>query len=263
MKIKAIKLLSATLSLCTIFVFAGCGNEKPQSSEIQTESSTIQDVTIALDSKDFNIRNFHEVNNDSTDGFTGYWKITEGAGSQFKNFVFCFDGNGKSSLIIDNVVYTSKYTIEDKADENNEMQSVFSTKLMFGINGDYTYKINDDHANIELTSMESRNTTVISKINKPDFVPTPSKNPTIDEKLLGAWESADGCYLYFDKDGIMYENQFDAQYSYAKYSISNGVITYTYKMQDEVTDTYDYKLTDNTLNINGQDYSRISDVDLK
>ena len=55
----------------------------------------------------------------------------------------------------------------------------------------------------------------------------------------------------------MYNNQYGTIFTYFTYSAENSVITATYKMGDETTDTYEYSVQGNTLTLNGYTYHQI------
>lgn len=81
-------------------------------------------------------------------------------------------------------------------------------KLVFGLNGTYTYKLSDDKKTAELTNTDTKAVSTLKKTDDPDFIPTPDKDASIDDKLVGCWKSESGEYLCFDKSGIMYQNLF-------------------------------------------------------
>lgn len=113
-----------------------------------------------------------------------------------------FNGEGKSILISGTSGYFGKYSY-DTDDDNNP---TFTTKLVFGLNGTYTYKLSDDKKTAELTNTDTKAVSTLKKTDDTDFIPTPDKDASIDENLVGCWMSDSGEYLCFDKSGIMYQN---------------------------------------------------------
>ena len=159
-----------------------------------------------------------------------------------------------------NPVKMYKYSY-DTDDDNNP---TFTTKLVFGLNGTYTYKLSDDKKTAELTNTDTKAVSTLKKTDDPDFIPTPDKDASIDDKLVGCWKSESGEYLCFDKSGIMYQNLFDYMFAYSNYTASEGKIVSTYTTSDKkTTDKYTYSVDGDTLTLNNDTYSRISFSDLK
>ena len=159
-----------------------------------------------------------------------------------------------------NPVKMYKYSY-DTDDDNNP---TFTTKLVFGLNGTYTYKLSDDKKTAELTNTDTKAVSTLKKTDDPAFIPTPDKDASIDDKLVGCWKSESGEYLCFDKSGIMYQNLFDYMFAYSNYTASEGKIVSTYTTSDQkTTDKYTYSVDGDTLTLNNDTYSRISFSDLK
>lgn len=152
-----------------------------------------------------------------------------GRGSQYTSFYYMFNGEGKSILISGTSGYFGKYSY-DTDDDNNP---TFTTKLVFGLNGTYTYKLSDDKKTAELTNTDTKAVSTLKKTDDPDFIPTPDKDASIDDKLVGCWKSESGEYLCFDKSGIMYQNLFDYMFAYSNYTASEGKIVSTYTTSDK------------------------------
>ncbi len=243
-----IKALSASFALIFIIICVGCGNEKNNDTSSQIETTSATTPTEAA--KEFDIKNLHSYDADSTDPFSGAWHITDGEGKNFDSFVYLFDGSDRATLIIDNMGYLGKYSYQPE-------KGLFTSQLMFGINGTYTYKFSDDNTKIELTNTEDKTTTNMEKIPNFNCIPTPDDNPKIDENLLGAWMSDNGEYFYFDEDGIMYQNQFNTMFTFSKYSVKDGQISSTYKMEEAITDTYKYSVENDTLTLDNYTYKKI------
>ena len=171
-----------------------------------------------------------------------------------------FNGEGKSVLISGTSGYFGKYSY-DTDDDNNP---TFTTKLVFGLNGTYTYKLSDDKKTAELTNTDTKAVSTLKKTDDPDFIPTPDKDASIDENLVGCWMSDSGEYLCFDKSGIMYQNLFDYMFAFSNYTAKDGKIVSTYTTSDKkTTDKYTYSVDGDTLTLNNDTYSRISFSDLK
>lgn len=256
--IKFICILSA-LSIMTFF--AGC-NSKDENSAAETTVQTEQvDSTEAVTTAapdeivpEVDLNTLHAVNYEGND-FAGAWKITEGEGSQFENFVYVFDGDSSAYLMTGTMGYCGKYEISSEKKQ-------IATQLMFGINGKYTYEFSDDKNSAVLTNTDGGKTTTIEKIASYSYIPIPETEPKIDEALLGAWSDDSGGYVYFDKSGIMYETQEGLSFTFYTYSASEGSIEAVYYMNKKMTDTMSYKVNGDTLKLNDYDYTRISSTKL-
>lgn len=177
-------------------------------------------------------------------------------------FTICLTAKASHILISGTSGYFGKYSY-DTDDDNNP---TFTTKLVFGLNGTYTYKLSDDKKTAELTNTDTKAVSTLKKTDDPDFIPTPDKDASIDDKLVGCWKSESGEYLCFDKSGIMYQNLFDYMFAYSNYTgqaeckIVSNIHTNPTKKQ---TDKYTYSVDGDTLTLNNDTYSRISFSDLK
>jgi hypothetical protein len=235
------------LSAIAVISFAGCGKEESSSSSEITESTvseTNANDTLKIET---DIAALHSYDDENGNAFAGAWRIDSGVGEDLNSFMYLFDGDGKADLIIDNVGYCGEYALTS---------SSFVCQLMVGINGTYTYKIGDNQ--IILTNIETSEQTTLVKIDDFNMLPNPIENPIIDEELLGAWKSEDGEFYYFDKQGIMYHNQFGTIYNYGTYSAKDGVLNSTYKMYDDVDEDSEYSIEGDTLKIGEYEYTKIS-----
>lgn len=246
MKNTLIKILSLVLAVSAVCVFAGCDDEQDASSE-STTSQTESSVS-TTDDLETDIKALHYFDAESDDPFAGAWKITEGVGSDLSSFVFLFDGTETASIIIGTTGYVESYTVE-------ETKNTFSTQLLFGLNGIYSYEFSNENTKVKLTNTDDKSTTTMEKLVSFDCIPIPDAEPKIDEAILGAWKSADGDTLYFDKNGIMYENFLGFKYS--KYSAENSVVTSTYTELEDATEEYEYSMNGDILTFNNCEYSRI------
>lgn len=255
------KVISLLLIAITVTAFSGCGDKGSSSSEQQnTTSATSTQETTRVKTPNNNNENINlpfPKYAENGDDFTGAWEITEGEGSQYGSFVFSFNGEGRAAMVIDNAGYFGKYEVEQKNGKNT-----FTTQMIFGLNGEYTYKLSDDKNTITLTKNEDNSTTALQRLKSFDCVPS-VENVKIDEDLLGAWKSEDEETFYFDESGIMYHNQYNTMFNYAAYTVENSKITATYSMGGEMTDEYEYSLEGGTLKLNGYEYKRISESELE
>lgn len=255
------KIISLLLVVLTAAAFSGCGDNGSSSSVQQTTApvTTVQETTKA-DAPKSNNENTNlpfPKYAENGDDFTGAWKITEGEGSQYGSFVFSFNGEGRAAMVIDNSGYFGKYEVEQKNGKNT-----FTTQMIFGLNGEYTYKLSGDKNTITLTNNEDNSATTMQRVESFDCVPS-VENVKIDEDLLGAWKSEDEETFYFDESGIMYHNQYNTMFNYAAYTAENSKITATYSMGGEMTDEYDYSINGDSLKLNGYEYKRISDSEVE
>ena len=90
-------------------------------------------------------------------------------------FTICLTVEGKSILISGTSGYFGKYSY-DTDDDNNP---TFTTKLVFGLNGTYTYKLSDDKKTAELTNTDTKAVSTLKKTDDLDFIPTPDKDASM------------------------------------------------------------------------------------
>lgn len=243
-------MFAVVLAAMCAAAFAGCDTDKGSSSSV--ESTEHIEVTETQNNKDFDLVSLHSFDLENGNEFAGAWKITAGAGSKLGDFSYVFDGKSNADLIVGTTGYCGKYALDKD-------KKTFTCQLMFGINGQYTYEKNGDDE-IVLTNTDSKETTTLTRIASLDFVPIPMKDAEIDEALLGAWESEDGECYYFDKSGIMYQNQYGTMFTYCKYSAKDGKITAVSNMgeEEDQTETFEYTVSGDELIIEGYEYSRTS-----
>lgn len=259
----------AALAICAVFAFSACGEKNGGTSSAANTSDAeqttiaettkiiipaiIEQTTTAGDlKKEADLSALHPVNKDG-DAFAGIWKITEGTGSKLESFVYEFDGNGKAYLMIGTMGYIATYGLK-----TTDGKQTFTTQMMFGLNGTYTYKFSDDKNSVVLTNTEDKTTSKLERVEEFSPVPDPVEEPKIDKALLGAWKDDTGAYLYFGKDGLMYNVQADVSFSFYTYSAADGKITQTYSMKEEYEETATYSVSGDTLTYNNYEYQRVS-----
>lgn len=247
-------LTAIILAVICLFAFAGC--DKNESSGKPTETTEHIEVTGEADNKEFDLRDLHSYDLENGNEFAGAWTITSGAGSKLGDFIYIFDGKSNADLIVGTTGYCGKYSL-------NESEKTFTCQLMFGINGQYTYEKNGDDE-IVLTNSKSKETTTLTRAASVDILPIPMQNADIDSALLGAWESESGEYYYFDKSGIMYQNQYGTMFTYYKYSAKDGKLTAVSNMgeEEDQTDNFKYSVSNDVLTIDGYEYTKTSTDDL-
>lgn len=252
MKKASVKIISLILIAVTAAAFAGC-NDNPKQ-QPQTTTAPVQNTADEANEEedDKNALPFPKYAKNGDD-FTGAWKITEGVGSQYDSFTYSFDGEGRIAIVIDNYGYLGKYEIKD---------NTFTTQMIFGLNGEYTYTLSDDCQKIELVKTEDNSQTTLEKVVKLDCVPK-TDGVDADEELLGAWKSEDEEYFYFDESGLMYHNQYNTMFNYAVYTVKGDKISASYKMGEEMSDEYEYTVEGDLLTLNGYRYERIKQSELK
>lgn len=263
------RIISAGLLVFAVSAFVGCSDS--QSSQTSTtatatvEAQTTQQITESTTNSDtaaesFDLKSLHTCKENPDDDLAGTWQIKSGEGSQYESFYYMFNGEGKSILISGTSGYFGSYTYGTD-EENNP---TFTTKLVFGLNGTYTYKLSKDKKTVELTNTYTNTVSTLTKADNPEFIPAPEKDLSIDDKLVGCWMSESGEYLCFDESGIMYQNLFDYMFAYSNYTASEGKIVSTYTTSDKkTTDKYTYSVDGDTLTLNNDTYTRISFSDLK
>ncbi len=261
-----IKAISCVLAFSAIFLLCSCSGENSiqstpdQTSQtesvsvVPTEAETTQNSK-SNSSTEFDFSNLQKIEYKDSDAMAGAWKI-----ERLSSFVFLFDGNGNAYLIYDNVGFIGVYSYD--TDENNN--SFFKTQLVFGLDGSYSYEFSDDKNTATLTDSSTGEQTKMQRLDEStlSYIPSAEESPKTDEKILGAWKASDGTTVYFDKSGIMYMNEYGVKFTYSNYSVSDGKITSTYKMKNEMNDTYEYSVSGNILKLNGYKYEKISNEEL-
>lgn len=251
-----IKILCAVLVLSSAAIFAGCGENNDLVASTVAVEETTDDSKMNI-SEQADISKLHAINYEG-DEFAGYWQITEGEGSQFKSFVYAFDGKGKAYLIIGTTGYIENYKAETKTDDSGSSYKAVTVQLMFGINGVYKYEFSEDKSTLTLTNTSGGKTTTLKKMATFSFVPIPEPEPVVDEKLLGAWKDDNGEYYYFDKSGIMYNTMNGINFTFAKYSAKDGKVTSVFTTNKEETNTVDYSVDGDTLTYNKFKFKKIA-----
>ena len=254
------KLICAALALIAVLSLAACGEKSSSgtgassgASQASAASSVSGSAASSSDIKtEADLTKLHQLTSPG-DAFTGYWKITEGTGSELKSFVFCFDGAKKAYLMVGTMGYIGNYDLSVKNGEN-----VFTTQLVFGLDGDYTYSFFQNNQIVELKNVSDNTTTTMEKIESFSSIPEAPEDPQIDEAILGAWLDDTGAYLYFGKDGIMYSAQKNINFTFYTYSAADGKIKAVSAMTEPIEDEFTYKLDDNTLVFNRYNYKKIS-----
>jgi hypothetical protein len=254
------RIICTALAICSAFVCTACGSQQKEESASATiaETTVPQETAVQTTAAPAEIKteaDLSKLHAPATPGdlFTGYWHITDGAGAQMEHFVFGFDGNKNAYLMMGTMGFIGVYGIHV-----TDGRDTFSTKLMYGLNGDYTYEFSKDKKSAVLTNIASNKTTTIEKLDSFTCIPKPMENFEIDEKLLGAWADDNGAYLYFGKDGIMYNCQKNIAFTFYTYTASGGKLHANYSMdkENEEDDTYSFK--DGKLIFNDYAYNRIS-----
>lgn len=262
------KLICAALALIAVLSLAACGEKSSSGTDTSSgasqasaassgQASAASSVSGSTASSaeiktEADLSKLHQLTSPG-DAFTGYWKITEGTGSDLKSFVFCFDGAKKAYLMVGTMGYIGNYDLSVKNGEN-----VFTTKLVFGLDGDYTYSFFQNNQIVELKNVSDNTTTTMEKIESFSSIPEAPEDPQIDEAILGAWLDDTGAYLYFGKDGIMYSAQKNINFTFYTYSAADGKIKAVSAMTEPIEDEFTYKLDGNTLVFNRYNYKKIS-----
>ena len=255
----SVKMICILLAFSLVAVFAGCSDNK-ESSDINPTDEFIEVTTAEPASEpmpdpeevvaEFDLTALHAVDYDGNE-FAGAWKITDGEGSQFESFVYMFDGSTSAYLMTGTMGYCGKYELDTAKKQ-------FTSQLMFGIDGCYNYEFSDDKSTVVLTNTDGGKTTTLEKIVSFSYIPIPDSEPVIDKELLGAWSDENGEYLYFEKNGIMYETQLGVSFTFYSYSAQDGTIDAVYYMKDKETETMTYSVDGDTLTLNDYEYTRVS-----
>ena len=248
------KCICAVLALIAVLSLAACGDKSSSDSKSSAQSSDASSASPVSNGTE--LSKLHQLSSPG-DIFTGYWKITEGTGSNLKSFVYCFDGEKKAYLMVGTMGYFGTYdlTVKDGKD-------LFVTQLVFGLDGEYTYKFSDDNKSVVLTNIADNSTSTLQKLDSFTSIPAAPENPQIDEAILGAWLDDTGAYLYFGKDGIMYSAQNNINFTFYTYSAADGKIFAVSSMTEEIEDSFTYEVKGSTLVFNRYEYKKISTDEL-
>jgi len=256
------RMLCTALVLCSVLICVACSKQEKENPSAaattiaETTAAPATDEPTTDDPADIKIEaDLTKLHAPAASGdlFTGYWHITNGDGAQFEHFVFGFDGNKNAYLLMGTMGFIGVYDIHviDGMD-------LFSTKLMYGLNGDYTYEFSKDKKTVVLTNIATNQPTTIEKLDSFSSIPAPMDSFETDEKLLGAWADDKGEYLYFGKDGIMYSCQKNIAFTFFSYTASDGNIHALYSMNEETEENDTYSFKGDKLIFNNYEYSRIS-----
>lgn len=264
------RIICTVLAVCSAMAMAACGNQSKEESSAAAETTAATEAAVTAEATaaaeadepttvdlanikyEADLTKLHTLTKPG-DLFTGYWHITDGIGKKLTHFVFSFDGNKNAYLLIGTSAFIGVYGIHVI-----DGKDTFSTKLMYGLNGDYTYEFSKDKKTAVLTNTANNQTTTIEKLDSFTCIPKPMENFEIDEKLLGAWADDNGAYLYFGKDGIMYNCQKNIAFTFYTYTASNGKIRAAYSMDTEMEEEDTYSFKDGKLIFNNYPYYRIS-----
>lgn len=248
MKLKILKntILVSLVALCA--VASGCGESNEQSSQQETTQATTQTAVSDKDSID-SMADLIPTDVGTND-FAGIWKITNSDNDEISKLQYIFDGDQRANLVMDNMGYLGTYTVKS---------NVMACQLMFGLNGTYAYEKSGNK--LTLTEVSTQEEVILEKC-ETGIIPEAPQSAEIDEALLGAWKDETGEYYYFDKSGLMYDNQYGIMCTFFTYTAKDGKISAEYTMEDKQTDTYTYVFEDDTLILNGSKMEKLSDKEL-
>ncbi len=266
-------ILASVISVSSCAAFASCSDNKSEKKE-NAQNTTVEE-TVNKEEEDkatkdeaedseVDLMMLHGVSSEPTNDFTGSWQIVDGEGSQYKSFVYMFDGTTKSVLMTGSVGQIAVYSVADETDDSGNTQTYFTSQMMFGINGKYTFEFSEDKQKVVLTNTEDKKTTTLQRLATYEYIPIPEESPKIDNKLLGAWKSSDGGMLYFNNSGIMYEVIPNINFYFATYNADgkNATWEYSYKESKPETNKTEYSVDGNTLTFENVKYEKISASEL-
>lgn len=251
---------AAALALAALLltpVLTGC---KDEDSPSPAPSSQTEETTEGAVTTDADLHSLINIDYDGND-FAGVWIITEGVGSKLDGFAFMFDGIETAYLMVGTMGYIGTYTMQTET-VNGASQKTFTTQLMFGLDGKYTYEFENDKQDVTLTNIDTGDTTQMKRAAAYEYIPYPDEFPVIDEQLVGAWSDDNGNMYYFDMSGIMYEYEKGMSFTFSKYSANGENLSYTYIMQDEINGEAQYSVHGDSLTIDDLQYHRVSAAEL-
>lgn len=258
--------LAAAIAACSCAALASCSDNKEEKKTETTAEATVnkeeEDMATSDEAMDLeaDLMMLHGVSENPQNDFTGSWQIVDGEGNQYKSFVYMFDGTDRSILMTGSVGQIGKYSVEDKTDDSGKTQTVFASNMMFGINGEYTFKFSGDKQKVVLTSLSDKKTTTLQRLAAYEYIPIPSEKPVIDKNLLGAWQNEDGEMMYFNNSGIMYEVMPGFNFYYATYNADGKTLSweYSYTSSKDKKESESYSISGNTLTLGENKYERTS-----
>ena len=261
-------LLAAAVALSSA-VLGGCGDKKENSGQENTETAASVEATVDKEAEDkatademveVDLRSLHGMSDNIQNDFAGAWQITDGEGSQYKSFVYQFDGEKTAILMMGTTGFLEKYTVADETDEAGNTRTVFAAELMFGVNGKYTFEFSEDKQKVVLTNVKDQTTTTLSRLATYEYIPIPPADPKIDKNLVGAWSGDDGEMMYFTDSGIMYHVMDGIQFYFATYEADGKTAKwhYSYKENKEKDESEAYSVSGDSLKWGKDSYHRIS-----
>ena len=119
-------LLAAAIAASSCISLASCSDDKKEKKE---ETSTTVEATVnkeeedqatkdEADDSEADLMMLHGVSSEPQNDFTGPWQIVDGEGSQYKSFVYMFDGTTKSVLMTGSVGQMAVYSVSDETDDS-------------------------------------------------------------------------------------------------------------------------------------------------
>ena len=170
MKRSSLKILCAALSLVTALSLTACGTGNNTGSESKQETTAAPETTQAATQQTSGTTPSGEIVTEADlsklftvksaeDPFAGDWQITDGTGSQLEHFYYRFDGSGTAYISVGTIGYIGTYT-----NEKQDGKDVFTTQLMFGLDGSYTYAFSEDKKTVTLTNTADKSTSTMKKI---------------------------------------------------------------------------------------------------
>ncbi len=266
-------ILASAIAASSCAALASCSNNKDEKKESVQNTTVEETVNKAEEDKatsdeaedsEVDLMMLHGVSSEPENDFTGSWQIVDGEGSQYKSFVYMFDGTTNSVLMTGSVGQIAVYSVKDETDDSGNTQTYFTSQMMFGINGKYTFEFSQDKQKVVLTNTEDKKTTTLQRLASYEYIPIPPESPKTDEKLLGAWRSDDGEMLYFNKSGIMYDVIPNINFYFATYNADgkNVAWEYSYKESKPESNKTEYSVNGNTLTFENVKYEKISASEL-
>lgn len=186
--------------------------------------------------------------------FIGTWQLVDENGNNHTLFSYVFENEKQVYMAMDNVAYGAEYTLSFNASG----KPTIATQLYYNLNGTYVYEFSDNGNKVTLTEDGNANGNVITmvKIDDYNFMPDAPENPEIDQNIVGVWKDKNGTgitYEIFDNGTLIYNN-YEVMITYAQYSAKDGTLNISYKMGTEVTDNYNYSISNDVLTIDGIEF---------
>lgn len=234
---RIISIASALIILTAAVFLGGCNS---QTDPTKPSSSKASDIS----SGKYTSKNLKAYLDKFTKGKNPVYGVWTVKGINSIYFIFRNDGFGQVAM--GNEASFAKLVI-------NEKKKTLGVSFFIAIDGTYDYELSNKNNTLKLTS--DGKTIELTRKNSYSIVPDAPKSAKIDSSILGWWKSDGGLIYYFGSDGVMYSNDIAIETAYT-YNADKNVIHSVYDYSGKIKNDLKYKLSKNTLTVDGVKYKR-------